>query len=244
MEICYKKLDKTLGGLQKGEVTIIAGRPSMCKKTLALNIACNLTNDFNHILVFSTFERKNCVEEKIQKILRTDKDDIDLEIDKNMFINDCPYLTPSYIEKEFVQTSKVVGGVDVVVIEYFNDIVCDEWNDLQKNNYYNPKINRNIVMNNLRKMARDKDIAIILCVNLDREIEERKDHRPTIEDLSRIIDFECCPENVILMFRDYYNSQSDNNKLEVNVVRNRGCNLKKLNFKFIYDEYKLIELDE
>ena len=119
-----------------------------------------------------------------------------------------------------------------------NGIIC------KKNNCYNPKINRNIVMNNLRKMARDKDIAIILCVNLDREIEERKDHRPTIEDLSRIIDFECYSENVILMFRDYYNSQSDNNKLEVNVVRNRGCNLKKLNFKFIYDEYKLIELDE
>ena len=47
-------------------------------------------------------------------------------------------------------------------------------------------------MNNLRKLARDKGVAIILCVNLNRDIETRKDNRPYINDLSKVIVYLVC----------------------------------------------------
>ena len=98
MKTGFKKLDKMLGGgINEGEVTIIAGRPAKYKKTLAFNIACSFAKDFYRTMIFSTNLSKTLVQERINKICgnsdinNTEK----VNIESYIGINDCSYLTPS-----------------------------------------------------------------------------------------------------------------------------------------------------
>jgi replicative DNA helicase len=50
----FNKLDKLLGGLQRSDMIIVAGRPSMGKTSLALSIAHSAAKKFNqHVAIFS-----------------------------------------------------------------------------------------------------------------------------------------------------------------------------------------------
>ena len=97
-------------------------------------------------------------------------------------------------------------------------------------------------MNELRRIARDKNMAIILCVNLDREIDDREDHKPNIEDLTRIIHAECIPDNVICLFRNIYIDcdEYDSNTVEANVSFTRNLT-GKIKYKYDLETFKLTE---
>lgn len=246
MKTGYRRLDKMLGGgIKKGEVTIIAGRPGMYKKTFALNIASGLAKNFNKTMFFSTYLSEKLIKERINKICEDESaDDGKLIKLKDLFvINDSSYLTPNYIEKQIDSLSSKSPNISTVIIDCFNDIVCDNWAEIQRNAFSSEKLNRSIVMNELRRIARDKNIAIILCANLDRELETRDDHKPNIEDLLRLIDKACFPDNILFMFRDYYNDsvEFDNEKVEVHVSLNRNCETGKINYRFIQPLFLMAE---
>ncbi len=247
MKTGFKKLDKMLGGgINKGEVTIIAGRPSKYKKTLAFNIAYGFAKDFYKTMIFSTNLSKKLIQERIDKICENgDTNNAEeFNIEDYIGINDCSYLTPKYIEEQYKNMSKKLNGVNAIIIDCFNDILCDDWSDLKQRNYNCEKINRSIVMNDLRKLARDKDIAIILCVNLNKDIDTRKDNKPNLDDLAKIIDGECFPDNVFFIFDE--NScckpeECDFKNLKVEVSLNRNFKSGILNFKLNVTNFKLLE---
>lgn len=247
MKTGFKKLDKILGGgINEGEVTIIAGRPAKYKKTLAFNIACSFAKDFYRTMIFSTNLSKTLVQERINKICgNSDINNAEkVNIESYIGINDCSYLTPKYIEEQYKNMSKKLNGVNAIIVDCFNDILCDEWNELKQCNSDCKKINRSIVMNNLRKLARDKGVAIILCVNLNRDIETRKDNRPYINDLSKVIDGQCFPDNVLFIFDDNGWEKSEEceyKNLTVEVARNRTLECGFINYKFNATNFKLIE---
>ena len=253
MKTGYKRLDKLLGGgLKKGEVTIIAGRPSMFKRTLALNIAYGLAGNFYKTLIFSTQYSEKIISDTINKICANETIGADRVVIKvrDMFaINDHSYLTPSYIENQLDDISQKKRDISAVIIHSFNDIFCDNWSNLARQTYSDKQTNRNIVMNELRRIARDRNIAIILCVNLDRELETRNDHRPTIEDLSRIIDAGCFPDNVIFTYRDslYMSELEDKNKeidwdkVDVKVALSRSSQCDKITYRYDKETHKLLE---
>lgn len=247
MKTGFKKLDKMLGGgINKGEVTIIAGRPAKYKKTLAFNIAYGFAKDFYSTMIFSTNLSKKLVQERINKICgnsdinNTEK----VNIESYIGINDCSYLTPKYIEEQFKYMSRKSGGFNAIIIDCFNNILCDDWSDLKQRNYNCEKINRSIVMNDLRKLARDKDIAIILCVNLNKDIDTRKDNKPNLDDLAKIIDVECFPDNVFFIFDENgccNPEECDFKNLKVEVSLNRNLKSGILNFKLNVTNFKLLE---
>ena len=239
MKTGYKKLDKALGGgLKKGEVTIIAGRPGMCKQEFALNIAVNLARSSLKTMIFSNKCSETMIKDGITKICGKRN----INIKDLLLINDSSYLTPKYIEDEYDKVSqKELNNISLIIIDVFNFVLCDDWNNLVKNSFNIEKINRNIVINELRRMARDKNVAIILCVNLDRELEEREDHKPYLDDLERVINLECFPDNIFLMYRYCYDDSNeyDSNNIEVSVC---GRNLSSvINYNFNFERRRLTE---
>ena len=249
MKTGYKRLDKLLGGgLKKGEVTIIAGRPAMFKRTLALNIAHGLANSFYKTLIFSTQYSEKIISDKINKMCENEligSERATIKTKEMFIINDHSYLTPSYIEKQIDDISQKKRDISAVVIHCFNDILCDNWRDLEKRSYADKITNRSVVMNELRRIARDKNIAIIVCANLDREVELRDDHNPTLEDLSRVIDYECFPDNILFVFRNsvyaFDDKNNDEDKLEVRAVETRSTQSGTIVFRYDKDINKLLE---
>lgn len=247
MKTGFKILDKMLGGgINKGKVTIIAGRPAKYKKTLAFNIAYGFAKVFYRTMIFSTNLSKKLIQERIDKICENGNTNNaeKLNIEDYIGINDCSCLTPKYIEEQYKNMSKKLNGVNAIIIDCFNDILCDDWSVLKQHNNNCEKINRSIVMNDLRKFARDKDIAIILCVNLNRDIDTRKDNRPNLDDLAKIIDVECFPDNVFFIFDDngcYKTEECGFKNLKVELSLNRNFESGILNLKLNVTNFKLIE---
>lgn len=95
---------------------------------MAFNIAYSFAEDFYSTMIFSTNLSKKPVQEKINKICgnsdinNTEKGNIE----SNIGINDCSYLTPKYIEKQYKNMSKKLNGVNAIIVDCFNDILCDE----------------------------------------------------------------------------------------------------------------------
>jgi len=250
METGFNKLDKILGGgINKGEITVIAGRPAKYKKTLALNIACSLAKDYYSTMIFSTVLSKRLIQERINKIFENSNTNNNekINIEDYIGINDCSYLTPKYIEDQYKKMSKELNYISVIIIDSFNDILCEEWSELKQRHSDCKKINRSVVMNNLRKFARDNSVAIILCINLNRDIETRKDNRPYIDDLSKIIDGQCFPDNVLFIFDDNgwdRIEKSDYKNLKIEVSLNRNLESGIINYKFNTTNFRLIEGEE
>lgn len=218
MKTDFEKMDNLLGGgLKKSQVTVIAGRPATFKSTLAFNIACNLSKNSHSTLIFSNDFNKELIEKQLDKIIGDDKEQNLIEI------NDSSFLTTNYIEKCFVDVlEKSSNKIDMIVIDRFNEVLCDNWNELLVQSK-SDEIRRNIAFNELRRFARDNNVAIILCVHLGRELEERGDHKPILEDFSTVINFGGLPDNIIFMHRKWcYDQNEECEKVEciINAIRN------------------------
>ena len=190
----FRKLDELTTGFQKGELIIIAGRPSMGKTALALNIAEHTAlADNNPVAVFSlemsaeqlafrlisSLGRVNQTSLKTGKLRDKDWDRIDGAIlqmkDMPIYIDDTPSLTPVELRARArrIQREK---GLSLIVIDY-----------LQLMQVPGSKENRateiSEISRNLKALARELKIPIIALSQLNRSVEQRGGEIPRMSDL-------------------------------------------------------------
>ena len=190
----FKKLDELTAGFQKGELIIIAGRPSMGKTALALNIAEHTAlADNNSVAVFSlemsseqlafrlisSLGRVNQTSLKTGKLRDQDWDRIDGAIlqmkDMPIYIDDTPSLTPVELRARArrIQREK---GLSLIVVDY-----------LQLMQVPGSKENRateiSEISRNLKALARELKIPIIALSQLNRSVEQRGGEIPRMSDL-------------------------------------------------------------
>ncbi|MEG2289692.1 MAG: replicative DNA helicase [Clostridium sp.] len=210
-----KSLDKVTGGLKKGNFNIIAGRPSMGKTALGLNIASKAAIE-NRVAIFSFEMSKEELADRLlsddgdipmQKIKSGKLNDEEFETLMNAaarlssryaFIYDGGALTVGEIRAR-VMKEKLKGGLDVVVIDYLQLIKGDK--DANGSRYNEvTKISRE-----LKNLARELDICVVALAQLNRASEGRGDKRPTISDLRDSGSIEQDADIVMLLHRqDYY----------------------------------------
>ena len=190
----FKKLDELTAGFQKGELIIIAGRPSMGKTALALNIAEHTAlADNNSVAVFSlemsseqlafrlisSLGRVNQTSLKTGKLREKDWDRIDGAIlqmkDMPIYFDDTPSLTPVELRARArrIQREK---GLSLIVVDY-----------LQLMQVPGSKENRateiSEISRNLKALARELKIPIIALSQLNRSVEQRGGEIPRMSDL-------------------------------------------------------------
>lgn len=245
----FSTLDQ-LVGLGKGDLIILAARPSMGKTAFALNIALNVAGK-NHrdesekktVALFSLemgadqlVSRMICSEgmldsEKIKKGTLDNDDMMKLETavhflnQKNIFIEDSAFIKVNEVKAK-CKLLKNEHGLDLVVIDYLQLLQGSKRTD-------NRQQEVSEISRSLKQMARELECPVIALSQLSRSVESRHDKRPMMSDLRESGSIEQDADIVSFLYRsDYYRNEdtdenevqepSDVSTVEVIVAKNRN----------------------
>lgn len=234
MKTGYKTLDKILGGVQKQDLIILAARPSMGKTSTALNIILNsvikekmkvaffnlemgLIQIIDRILSIHTAIPMN----KIKKADLTEKQWCAITKAASMFAGSNMKIYNRIFKLSLIKSEcrklKIKEGLDIVVIDHLQLIECVK--GAENRNVEISKITRE-----LKLMAKELDVTILLLSQLSRGPETRSDHRPMLLDLRESGSIEQDADIVMLLYRDeYYNKDSETKGIiECIVAKNRN----------------------
>lgn len=225
-------LDHKIIGIKKGELAIIAARPSMGKTAFMMNLTENIAiKQKKTTATFSMEMSKDQImqrlvssialvdSEKMQKGQLTEGDWSKI-VKSTGLINS----SPLYIDDNTPQTvsqinakCKGIKGLDVVFIDYLDFIVHEIRTD-------NRVQQISEVTKGLKIMARQLNIAVILLVQLSRACELRMNKRPILSDLRDSGALEQDADLVMLLYRDeYYNPNTEKGNVgEITVAKNRN----------------------
>ena len=251
----FQSIDSLLHGLRGGTVTVLAGRPSMGKSTLALNIANNISN--TKTVLFYSLEMTQV--QLMMKIVASETD-IDLnKVDKNQLTeeeNDRFYTALSkagnknmtILDRGYVSVRDIVSksrqmhgrnGLDCIVIDYLQLMKYDKNKEISE---------LGNITRELKYLSKELDIPIILLSQLSRGVEQRENKRPLMSDLRSSGEIEQDADCIIMVYRDeYYKKEESEDKglAEIIVAKNRMGQIGwiKCNFDGQYSKFSDMELD-
>ncbi len=218
----FHSIDSMTSGLQKGDLIIIAARPSMGKTAFALNIANNVAK--THNVAFFSLEMPS--EQLLTRIISIEgnidgnklknpskMDDTDwkrlyLAQDKiekiNLFIDDSPTVRLSEMVWK-ARRLKNKGKLDLVIIDYLQLIPLSH-----KSNPDNRQQEVSIISRTLKQLARELEIPVIALSQLSRKVEQREDKTPMMSDLRESGAIEQDADIIGFLYReDYYNKDKE-----------------------------------
>ncbi len=209
----YTEFDKLTAGLQAGELIVIAGRPSMGKSTLAVNIAENAAIGAKvPTAIFSmempsqqlAFRMIASLGRVDQTHLRTGKfpdEDwsrintaVQLMSDAPIFIDDSASLSPTEIRAR-ARRLKREHDLGLIVVDY-----------LQLMHVHGSTENRateiSEISRSLKALAKELELPIIALSQLNRSVEQRPDKRPVMSDLRESGAIEQDADLIVFIYRE------------------------------------------
>lgn len=191
----FERLDRRTSGLQRGNLVIIAGRPSMGKTTLAMNIAESMAIDNSKTVAVYTVEMSEeeitqnttCsiagVDNKHVKTGELNDDELTRLTNAtaklagaNIFVDQTGDITALQIRSR-ARKLKRQHGLDLIIIDYLQLLNIPQ----DKGENFTNAVGR--VTRQLKLAAKELDVPIILISQLNRDLERRADKRPTMADL-------------------------------------------------------------
>jgi replicative DNA helicase len=253
----YRELDDLTCGLQAGEMIIVAGRPSMGKTSLALNIAEHIGVDNKiPVVVFSLemgrqqlAERILCSRSEIEsqlvrKGILSKEHHIRLQeacsplYEAPIFIDDTASLTPLELRAKS-RRLKSQHKIQCVIVDYLQLM------HLGTSRVESRQQEVSTISRYLKSLARELNVPVVVVSQLNRAPEERTGHRPMMSDLRESGSIEQDADVVILLHReDYYgrsepNYVPDNNaELIIAKQRNGPTGMVKLHFFERFTRFK------
>ncbi|HIH2763058.1 MAG TPA: replicative DNA helicase [Candidatus Azoamicus sp.] len=232
----FKDLDEITSGFQKSDLIVIAGRPSMGKSTLAINIAENVSIENNKSIILfsmemsadqvatrmiSSFGRIQLHKLRCGNIDNSDWPKLSASIDclskKHIFIDDSGALTPFDIKNRIKKIKNLGNDIGLVIIDYIQLIKIPGLQDNRSREI--AEISRS-----LKILAKDFDIPIIVLSQLNRSVEQRNDKRPLMSDLRESGAIEQDSDLIIFIYRDnvYNKTDNENTKSEIIISKQRN----------------------
>lgn len=228
----FDSIDSLLGGMRGGTLTVMAGRPSMGKSTLALNIANNMATRNKNVLFYS-LEMQQV--QLMMKIVASETDINLNKVDNNTLSedeNDRWYRalakagdkTMTILDRGNISVRDIVSkarqmngqtGIDCIVIDYLQIMKYDKGKEISE---------LGNITRELKYLSKELDIPIILLSQLSRGVEQRENKRPLMSDLRSSGEIEQDADCIIMVYRDeYYNKEEseDRGMAEIIVAKNR-----------------------
>lgn len=208
----FSDLDWKTNGLQRGDLIVLAGRPSMGKTAFALNVAENVAMNGSTALVFSLEMGKEQLTERalasigglsigaIRSGRMTDDDysRMSMALGKlngaKLIIDDSG--APSIGQmRSRARRVKRQYGLDLLVVDYIQLMAGEGGNR-------NEQVGS--ITRGLKLLARELDVPLIALSQLSRDVEKRPDKRPMMADLRDSGSIEQDADLILMAYRDEY----------------------------------------
>ena len=217
----FSGINRHLGGLNKSDLVVLAGRPAMGKTALATNIGFNAakssTSDKNEaILIFSLEMSAEQLAQRIfaeqstidsHRLRSGDLNDDEfskLVVTQNnihslpFFIDDTPAISVSQIASR-ARRLKRTNGLGLIIIDYIQLIQGSKASESQGRVQEISNITRG-----LKSLAKELNVPILALSQLSRAVEQREDKRPILADLRESGSIEQDADVVMFVYREEY----------------------------------------
>ncbi len=220
---CFIDMDKMTAGLQKGDLIILAARPSMGKTAFALNIGENVAvNEGLPVAVFSmemgasqlALRMVGSIGRINQQNLRTGRltDDewgrLSETVEKlrtaNVFIDETPGLSPNELRARARRLARQFGGtLGLIIVDYLQLMSGSGGNEENRATVIGE------ISRGLKALAKELQCPVTALPQLNRSVETRPDKRPMMSDLRESGAIEQDADVIMFIYRDeYYNKES------------------------------------
>ncbi len=243
----FIELDRMMSGLQKGELIIVAARPSMGKTALAINMAQSAA--VNHGAIVAVFSLEMSKESLLRRMLasqawvdqrklqtgflgREDQDKLQnaLEqlVETRLFIDDSAGISLAEMRAKARRLKQNSGGLDLIVVDYLQ-LMSATLPSAGGKRYENRTQEVSAISRGLKALAKELDVPVVALSQLSRASERRgEDKRPLLSDLRESGSIEQDADVVAFIHREaYYNrdeemSESDRAKSEIILAKQRN----------------------
>ena len=204
----YGQLDAMTGGMTRGEISVIAGRPGHGKTTLAVNIVRRLIHQGYKVLVFNREMPNKEMMKKIMimeaeglsyynlrlfkygerelKELQKTKEKVSKLYSNNLFMFDAI----RDLNSSIAQAKKIKP--DVIVDDYLQ--IIDVPNIQEK------RLQISEIMKSYKWLAKEENLSVLVVSQLNRALEQRINKRPQLSDLAESGSIEQDAETIIFNY--------------------------------------------
>lgn len=227
----FNALDTMIAGLNKSDLILVAARPGMGKTSFALNIATNVAQKTPKDVAIFSLEMSN--EQLVTRILSSEakvqseklKTGIisgdewvklaitaDVLSKTNIYLDDSAAITVAEMKAKL----RRLKNLGLVVIDYLQLMSGGGRNE-------NRVQEISQMTRNLKIMAKELNVPVVLLSQLSRAAEQRQGHRPMLSDLRDSGSIEQDADIVLFLFREgYYDDEVENKALaQVIIAKNR-----------------------
>lgn len=221
--------DQTLG-LQKGDLIIIAGRPSMGKTSLLLNIIEYIAMHDDHSGAIAFFSMEMQAEQLALRFFSSlsDIDQLSLRRGKikdnewprlrsaykllsgfgrQVFIDDSATLNPTHMRARVRSLLREKGELSLIAIDYLQMMSPDS------SRGENRVLEISEISRALKSLAREMNVPVIALSQLSRAVEQRPDKRPVMSDLRESGAIEQDADVIMFIYReDAYKNRDGKSK--------------------------------
>ncbi len=225
----FPSLDHYTSGLQRGDLIIVAGRPSMGERLFVRDIAMHVA--LVHDLPVAMMDAEKSGEYQAMRMIASmakmdyallhhcqiSNDESDLLKSSFAFLNDAPIYFSSFIPatvqelgEQLRKLHQRAGKLGLVVVDYLPELkLLDE----KMNDDYAIKLAH--TSRYLKALAQELDVPIIVLSPIEREVEDRGNKCPQLTDLPGMAAIANAADLVLMVYRDeVYDPDTEENGLE------------------------------
>ncbi len=217
----FEQLDNMTSGFQKGDLLILAARPSMGKTAFALNLAVNAAKNKMAVGFFSL---EMSAEQLTLRLLSTESG-ISHQHIRNATISSEEWIELTHVAADLAQMKffiddtagisimelrakarklKARHGIDMLVVDYLQLLHSNK-----KHENRHQEVSE--ISRALKGLAKELEVPIIALSQLSRAVDSRVDKRPMLSDLRESGAIEQDADVIMFMYRDIvYNPETEN----------------------------------
>lgn len=192
----YRNIDRVWGGMRAGDLIVVAGRPSMGKSGLVMNIAEHVAEKVP-VLAFSLEMTSRAIAARsvrYHQALIGRHDAVTHLMGLELWVDETPGIGAGYVRAR-AKRLKRAHGLGLIVVDYLQLMAGQGENRTQE---------VGSISRALKAIAKEFQIPVIAVSQLNRGAENRNDRRPIISDLRESGQLEQDADVIAMVYRDEY----------------------------------------
>ncbi|MDX8389213.1 MAG: replicative DNA helicase [Mariprofundaceae bacterium] len=252
----FEKLDELTSGMQRSDLIIVAGRPSMGKTAFALNLVRNAAFESDGQAAVAVFSLEMSSQQLAQRMLASEAR-VDMSKLRNghfgaedwrklahatgplaesaIHIDDTPSISVLELRSKCRRLKREAGRLDLIVIDYLQ--LMSGRAGAERREQELSEMTRS-----LKGLAKELDVPVVALSQLNRSLESRADKRPMMSDLRESGAIEQDADVIMFIYRDeVYNKKPENEGLAEIIIakqRNGPIGTVKLSFLATYTRFE------